>query len=169
MLHFKMPETKGPLKVHLNPEQSRIYGHLDHFAEVEEVRTSKKSFKEHLNSLCRQIATFFQPLWDKAYEHLEPYIATYEKNRRDKKREKERHKGGKHRNTKKPSTKKNHTQGIDEDSVTLEYPDTDFENGTFSGKEPDISTSSKRNPSRKANVVSKDLINQVARMNAKDE
>lgn len=163
MLHFKAPETNGPLKTYLNAKESKIYGRLDHFTELEEVRTQKKTLKEYITSLRNRIATFFMPLWDKVYEHIEPYIATYQKKRRDKKREKEKTKGKGH--------KKNNKKGkINDDDHGNDISD-EFEYGDATLKTDASLTQNapKRNTSGKANVVSKDLINEVARMNAKDK
>lgn len=161
MLHFRAPDTKSPLKTYLNTKQSKLYGRLDHFAGTKEVRVKKKTFKEAIKAICDKIAALFMPLWDKAYEHLDPYIATYQKKRRDKKREKEKTKNAGRRKTK----KKGKNDDNDEDNTDeFEYVD-----GMLKSRSRTVETPSDRNTSEKANVVSKDLINEVAKMNSKEK
>lgn len=144
MLHFHAPKTPGPLALHLSKTNSQVYGTLDHFAGAEQIRVTPKTLKQHLQTALQAVRLFFAPLYEKVMDYLDPYLATYRKKRRDKKKEKEAMR----------KKKKNSANS-----------DSDQKNPSQSSSPYNTSNAGKQ--TQKANVVSKDLINEVARQNAK--
>ena len=50
---------------------------------IENIRNEKQRFQK----IIQAVGSFLAPLYDKIMVYLEPYLATYQKKRRDKKKE----------------------------------------------------------------------------------
>ena len=162
MLHFHAPKAESPLAIHLSRTNSQVYGSLDHFAGTEQIRVTPKTIKQRFQKILQTIGSFFAPLYDKAMEYLEPYLATYQKKRRDKKKAKEEARKKKKKDSANTSSKKDPAQNSSPNHASTPGRQTAKANTVSKDL---INEVARQNA--KANTVSKDLINEVARQNAK--
>ena len=164
MLHFRVPKAESLLTIHLSKSNSRIYGSLDHFAGTEQIRVTPQTLKQRFQKIIQAVGSFLAPLYDKIMVYLEPYLATYQKKRRDKKKEKE----AARKQKKKNSAARNRTQNDDPAHCSSQnnVPNHGKQNAKANTVSKDLINAVARQ-SAKTDTVSKDLINEVARQNAK--
>ena len=164
MLHFRVPKAESLLTIHLSKSNSRICGSLDHFAGTEQIRVTPQTLKQRFQKIIQAVGSFLAPLYDKIMVYLEPYLATYQKKRRDKKKEKE----AARKQKKKNSAARNRTQNDDPAHCSSQnnVPNHGKQNAKANAVSKDLINAVARQ-NAKADTISKDLINEVARQNAK--